>query len=63
MTFSRDPHSRSFWLRIGGYGPGISVLSPEMPVLFSERNGYRKPLVRISGWRVFWLPIVPSGLL
>lgn len=55
MTLSRDPHSGSFWLRLGGYGPGISVLSPDVPVLFSERHGHRRPIIRWRGWRLFWL--------
>jgi hypothetical protein len=28
------------------------LLSPEDPVLFSERNGYRKPVLKLGGWRI-----------
>lgn len=28
------------------------LLSPRDPVLFSERNGYRKVVFRLFGWRI-----------
>jgi len=31
----------------------VALLGPRDARLFSERNGYRKPLVRVGPWRVF----------
>jgi len=45
----------AFWFRL--FGVGLNFLSyARFPVVFSEREGYRRPLVRGFGWRVFWLP-------
>ena len=49
----------SGWLRLGARGPGFSWTCE--PPLFSERYGYRKPIVRIGRWRVFVLRPWRSG--
>lgn len=43
-----------FWFRILGYG--LSFRSPKMPILFSERNGYKKSVKLPYGWRICYLP-------
>lgn len=48
---------RLAFFRICGYG--LSILPPEQRPLFSERHGYRKPLLKIGGWRVF--PLKPEA--
>ena len=46
------------WLRIFGYG--LSIKAPWWPPLFSERNGFKRPLLKIGGWRLF--PLWPQKL-
>ena len=31
----------------------IALLGPRDPRMFSERNGYRRPVLRVGPWRVF----------
>lgn len=42
-----------FWVRV--FGRGIDFKGPGTRKFFSERYGYRKPLIRFRGWRLFWL--------
>jgi hypothetical protein len=39
------------FLRVRGYGFSLTCSRP----LFSERNGHRKPLLKVGAWRVFVL--------
>lgn len=41
------------FLRLGARGPGISWTCSRP--LFSERNGYTVPFMRLFGYRFFWL--------
>ena len=41
------------WIRLGAFGPGISW-TRTAPV-FSERYGYRRPILRWGDWRLFLL--------
>jgi hypothetical protein len=46
---------RNGWIRWrGGVGMSWTTLLP----LFSERNGYQVPFLRLFNVRVFWLPRV-----
>lgn len=40
-----------FWYRL--FGRGLQFKGPGSMVLFSERYGYRPPLLQLRGWRVF----------
>ena len=40
-----------FFLRASGYL--LELAFPSMPQLFSERFGYRKPIVSFLGFRIF----------
>lgn len=40
-----------FWLHL--WRLKIGVLGPSDPVLFSERSGSRRPLLRLGAWRLF----------
>jgi hypothetical protein len=31
----------------------VALLGPRDPQFFSERYGYRRPIVRVGSWRVF----------
>jgi hypothetical protein len=44
------------WFRINGYGLNFT----SNPPLFSEQNGYKKPILKIWKWRLFW--IKPNGI-
>lgn len=44
-------HELGFYFRIFGYGAAVSR---DTPVLFSERNGYRK-MFRLARWSFEWL--------
>ncbi len=48
---------RGGFFRVFGYG--LSMKPPEQEPLFSERNGYIVPVLRLGGWRVFVLK--PEG--
>lgn len=41
------------WLRVCNYG--LQLLGPATEPLFSERYGYKRPLFRARGWRLFIL--------
>ncbi len=41
------------WIRLGSLGPGIAYT--KNPPLFSERYGYKKPFMKLFGYRFFWL--------
>ncbi len=41
------------WIKLFGYY--LSYKSPKSEPLFSERNGYQKPFLKIKGWRFFLL--------
>jgi hypothetical protein len=45
------------WLRLWPRGPGIQWKTGR--ALFSERNGHRRPFLRIGRLRVFWLRRLP----
>ena len=49
------------WFRIYPNGPGLSLLTPSDPRLFSERHGPRKPLISWNGYRLFWLARIEKG--
>jgi len=40
-----------FRVWIGRYS--LALLGPRDPRMFSERNGYRSPIIRVGPWRVF----------
>lgn len=44
----------SWWVRWRG-GHGLALKAPWNKPRFSEREGYRKPLVVKTGWRLFKL--------
>lgn len=50
-------HGVAFF-RVFGYG--LSLKSPESSPLFSERNGFNPPLIKLRGWRLFTLK--PGGI-
>lgn len=52
--------SNLFWVRF--FGLGFLVKYPSSPPLFSERYGYRKPLLSIFGFRVFYLNHSSRGM-
>lgn len=43
------------WIRFWPRGPGFNLLPPSHRPLFSERTGAKKPVVKIGGYRLFWL--------
>jgi hypothetical protein len=45
-----------WWFRLAGDNSwGLQLKSPASPRRFSERYGYKKPLVSAFGWRLFVL--------
>ena len=40
-------------LRIWLCGHSVCLLGPHDSPSFSERNGYRKPALKLGGWRIF----------
>jgi hypothetical protein len=53
FCFDGCRNSGIWWFRI--FGIGLVLKSPRNKPLFSERYGYRKPIIRIAGWRVLLL--------
>lgn len=47
------PELPAGWFRLGRYSWGFSWT--QLPPMFSEREGYRKPLFCVGRWRVFFL--------
>lgn len=43
---------KGFWFRVFGYG--LNFTQSWRPMLFSERNGYKK-YITLFGWRITWL--------
>lgn len=48
-------YKQTWWIRFGQLGWGLQCLGPEHRPLFSERNGYKKPFLRMRGRRYFAL--------
>lgn len=44
------------WFRIYPGGPGVALHTHKAKPLFSERHGYRKPILKVWKWRLFTLP-------
>lgn len=45
-----------FWrygVRVWCFGLTVGLLGPKDPPLFSERQGIRRPILRVGPWRVF----------
>ncbi len=42
------------WVRLNG-NIGWQIKAPWCPKLFSERYGYKSPVARLFGWRIFRL--------
>lgn len=39
----------------------VQVKAPSYPMVFSERYGHKKPVLRVAGWRLFFaLPSPPK---
>lgn len=47
------------WVRLTANGPGLRLAYPSSPRLFSERYGYRKPILSLLGFRLFKLKSSP----
>lgn len=46
----------SFWFRLFANWYGVDFVTYVCsPSLFSERNGYRKPIIKTAKWRIFIL--------
>lgn len=48
-------HPHEFWIRRGDRGAGLAFKSKQVRPLFSERNGYRRVLLRTPWFRVLKL--------
>ncbi len=44
-------------LRFSKNGPAIVIANPSSRAYYSERNGINKPILKIGGWRLFWVPV------
>ncbi len=53
--FSLYASSRVLWFRFGREGFGMALHTHLSKPLFSERNGYNVPLIKVWKWRVFVL--------
>ena len=48
----RDVYRRCLQRLVRLFRRRFVLLRPADPVLFSERNGYRKSVLRVGGWRI-----------
>lgn len=55
MFFYRSKTDQLWTIRLGQYC--LQGKGPRYESLFSERYGYRKPFLRVCGWRFFFFRV------